>query len=449
MSRYTKESLVGYFPEEEILVGKEAFSPEEFIGLVIQTMSKAMDGREKLMESLLSSLSDGGELLLTDVEGDKNVLQQIRLALDTGDVYIENVNNEPKVFFREPVTPEGTASLIAEAVEKQKNDTKKRKKRQRQQVKNRVLEENIMNNFMLVSGVLDFAEVNKPDLIEEIHIVRQGASTIKALKEMLIKFPNLKKVTTAPANFRHIFSEKKVNMLVENNIEFEVKRHFDYDYYDRLPQLEGYKEKRELYKSIFKMNFNPEIKKLLLDLDAQELINLDFIHMYLGGDPTSILKVSEELEINSRYLARDISISLYAMGYEYGDYIAFYSKARIGRLGRLRKAKKSIIDREEYVKNFLVYDGDNTIMPSENLMLGRLENWKLLQELIINHPEKWQKLQEDHPRRAKMISYYYQLFEHRGYHLTLEGTREHFGVSRERVRQLISSGLSKLFDDFD
>lgn len=105
MGMYSKESLVGLLPGGDIQVGKEAFSPEEFVGLVVQTLSKAIDGREELIDLLISSLPDEGDLILKDLGGGKNMLQHIRSALEFEDVYIQTVNDKPEVFYRNLTTP--------------------------------------------------------------------------------------------------------------------------------------------------------------------------------------------------------------------------------------------------------------------------------------------------------------------------------------------------------
>lgn len=400
------------------------------------------DGEESTIFRMIRGLIDGGKIIIDEKDGIFTVKEAL-LTKNDGD----------------------KVSLLPQKPHKKPDE--KRKRTLRQIGKRRARKEDKENKYIpgriKISNVPEMESVVHKKEVVHIHFCGQDGMNHESIAQMIRLFPNVVLVTAAQTLFNKFFwpGNERRALLDKNNIQCQLGYWSNPEMYKKTrltPQLE---ERKKLYREIFINRNNEEVRNRLLNMQRLGVLDLDLLHYYLAGNPTSMTKISGQLGLGHGYVSLTITTLLLLMGEEF-DSLKTHSNAN----GKLTKYYKYIraegehkawldLQREHSVE--VVHEGDGeettvvTVYPPKNLPLGKWYQWQQLTILSSGeNQEEWKQLENNKPYIAETLKRYFQLGEFSGSKVThgkisqtVPGiSGDH--VSMERVRQWIQEGLDYL-----
>lgn len=276
-----------------------------------------------------------------------------------------------------------------------------------------------------------------PPDTQEIHLGRQSVINVPTLNALLARFPNLS-VIQIPPSYQRLISPAYKALLSEKGIELRIQRTKNYDYYDETSETPEYKEKKALYKSLFT---GEETKGLMETMKKHEFIELEIAELYFGEERISISKIAEELGLNHNHIQGLLKVITIFAGYP-TENVQMKGRAEYlkQRIAKIQEAEINDANRKKYGRGFAVEDN----FPPDSLPLHLLDNWQKLSQMQLAHPEKFDELSRSNPRGIKIVMDYYGLSGEPYIKKSLENFGKQYGVSRERIRQVINDVFTKL-----
>lgn len=276
-----------------------------------------------------------------------------------------------------------------------------------------------------------------PATTQAIHLVDQSVINLSTLQALLTRYPNLRVIEIPPSHLRLITPSYKT-LLDGKGIELRIQRTRDDDFYDETRETHEYKVKKALYKSLFTRQ---ETKGLMDTMKKHEFIELEIAERYFGKERIPISKIAEALGVNHQYVQKLLQIINGFAGYPIENAHmkgrAEYLKQRIARI---QEAELNDAIRDAYRRSFSV--GGN--LPPLSLPMSAWDNWQKLSQLRQADNVIFDELRSFKPRDLSIVMDYYGLSGEPYTRKTYENLGKEYGISHERIRQVINEVLTTL-----